>query len=143
MRRLDIWFRTTKSRRLAKLKKSKAWRRLSLQQREVRENNMMDQLKKEKQKKQDDLEKEWTRKIDEDDLDEDEDDLDEDEDDTWETDAVERESSGDVDMIEWSEDWTDEEDGLITSLNSAITERKSTWKSFIERVEVEGKQKQA
>ena len=97
---------------------------------------MMDQLKKEKQKKQDDLEKEWTRKIDEDDLDEDEDD-------TWETDAVERESSGDVDMIEWSEDWTDKEDGLIMSLNSAITERKSTWKSFIERVEVEGKQKQA
>ena len=82
------------------------------------------------------MEKKWTRKIDEDDLDEDEDD-------TWATDAVERESSSDVDMIEWSEDWTDEEDGLITSLNSAITERKSTWKSLIEKVEVEGKQKQA
>jgi hypothetical protein len=137
MRRLDIWFRTTKSRRLTKLNKSKAWKKLSPQQREVRENNMVNQLKAEKEKRLNDLEKEWTRKIDQDDLDEDEDD-------TLETDAVERESSGDdVDMAEGNEeDWTDEEDGLTMSLKNVITERNSTWKSLIERLEVEAEQRQ-
>ena len=137
MRRLHIWFGTTKSRRLTKLKKSKEWKKLSPQQREVREDNMVIQLKAEKEKRLNDLEKEWTRKIDEDDLDEDEDD-------TLETDAVERESSGDdVDMAEGNEeDWTDEEDSLTTSLKSVITERNSTWKSLIERLEVEAEQRQ-
>jgi hypothetical protein len=122
---------------LTKLNKSKAWKKLSPQQREVRENNMVNQLKAEKEKRLNDLEKEWTRKIDQDDLDEDEDD-------TLETDAVERESSGDdVDMTEGNEeDWTDEEDGLTTSLKNVITERNSTWKSLIERLEVEAEQRQ-
>jgi hypothetical protein len=58
IRRLDIWFRTTKSRRLTKLNNSKAWKKLSPQQREVRENNMVNQLKAEKEKRLNDLEKE-------------------------------------------------------------------------------------
>jgi hypothetical protein len=137
MKRLDIWFRTTKSRGLTKLNKSKAWKKLSPQQCEARENNMVNQLKAEKEKRLNDLEKEWTRKIDQDDLNEDEDD-------TLETDAVERESSGDdVDMTEGNEeDWTDEEDGLTTSLKNVSIERNSTWKSLIERLEVEAKQRQ-
>jgi hypothetical protein len=98
---------------------------------------MVNQLKAEKEKRLNDLEKKWTKKIDEDDLDEDEDD-------TLETDAVERESSSnDLDMTEGNEeDWTNEEDSLTTLIKNVITERKSTWKSLVERLEVEAEQKQ-
>ena len=42
--RLDIWFQTTKSRRLAKLHKLRNWNKISAQQREVPENRTIDQL---------------------------------------------------------------------------------------------------
>ena len=78
--RLDIWFRTTKSRRLAKLHKSKNWNKISVQQREVLENRTIDQLKVEKQKRLDDLEAAWTRKVERGDLHKDEDENEEEED---------------------------------------------------------------
>ena len=58
---------------MVKLHKSKNWNKISAQQHEVLENKTIDQLRVEKQKRLDDLEVAWTRKVERGDLDKDED----------------------------------------------------------------------
>ena len=131
--RLDVWFRTTKSRRLSKLHKSKDWKQASSRQRQAQEKSFIDRLQTEKQKKLDDLETEWTKKVEEGDLDEDEDDKL----------GVENPTVDDeVGADDNEDDWTDEDQGIPgTEVERVIREHKSTWKSLIKRLEHEAKGK--
>jgi len=131
--RLDVWFRTTKSRRLSKLHKSKDWKQASSRQRQAQEKSIIDQLQTEKQKRLDDLETEWTKKVEEGDLDEDEDDKL-----GVENPTVDDEVGADDNEI----DWTDEDQGIPgAEVERVIREHKSTWKSLIKRLEHEAKGK--
>jgi hypothetical protein len=123
--RVDVWFRTTKSRRLAKLHKLKG---LSPQDRQSREDNVVDELNAEKRRKLKELEREWTRKVDEEDMDEDEDD-----------------APKDLDEEYWigedsDEDEEEDDGGLTMSLDSVMVRRKPSWEKLMERLTLEGRE---
>jgi hypothetical protein len=123
--RVDIWFRTTKSRRLAKLHKLKG---LSPQERQSQEDNIVDELNVEKRRKLKELEREWTRKVDEEDMDEDEDD-----------------APKDLDEEYWigedsDEDEEEDDGGLTMSLDSVMLRRKPSWEKLMERLTLEGRE---
>jgi hypothetical protein len=120
--RVDVWFRTTKSRRLANLNQLRG---LSLQERQSRQNDIVDELNVEKRRKLKELEKEWTRKVDADELDDDEDDPPKDDDEeNW---------IG----VETDEDEEEDDGGLTLALDSVVEKRKPSWDSLMERIVME------
>jgi hypothetical protein len=125
--RLDTWFRTNKSRRLKRLHESKEWKQASPVGRKAQETAVIDEVIAEKEKRQDELEIEWTKKVEANGLDEDE---------------VEPEGEGelsvdnDVEVNDDEEDWLEE--GIPgAEVEEVIKEHGATWKSLIERLENE------
>lgn len=124
--RVDVWFRTTKSRRLAKLHQLKG---LSPEERQSREDNIVDELNVEKRRKLKELEREWTRKVDEDDIEEDEDDPPQNDEEYW--------------IGEYTDEDEEEDDGGLTmSLDTVMLRRKPSWERLMEKLELEGREDQ-
>ena len=131
---MDIWFRTNKSRQLAKLHRTKEWRSLSTDQRQLREDRVVEVLMEEKGRKLKELEKEWTRKVDEDDVDEEE-----------------YDNAYGIELHETNEtrkqsesDWIDEDEvALEASLKGVLEVRKGTWNSLMERLEAEANENES
>jgi hypothetical protein len=118
--RLDTWFRTTKSRRLKKLRQSNLWKQASFLDRETLETAVVDEVQLAKEIKLDDLETEWTKKVEEG---------------AFEVDEVESEGEGPVVGDDDGEDnWIDE---AIPSeeVDQVLKEHGESWKSLIERLE--------
>jgi hypothetical protein len=91
----------------------------------------------EKERKLKELEKEWTRKVDENDVDEEEDDN------AHDIELAETIEPGEAnEMLEEDEDdWIDEDEAVLeASLKSVLEIRKGTWNSLMERLEVEAKE---
>jgi hypothetical protein len=91
----------------------------------------------EKERKLKELEKEWTRKVDENDVDEEEDDN------AHDIELGETIEPGEAnEMLEEDEDdWIDEDEAVLeASLKSVLEIRKGTWNSLMERLEVEAKE---
>ena len=116
---------------MAKLHRTKEWRSLSTDQRQLREDRVIEVLMEEKGSKLKELEKEWTRKVDEDDVEEEE------YDNAYD---IELGETNEV-MEEDEDDWIDDDEAVLeASVKSVLEIRKGTWNSLMERLEVESKE---
>jgi hypothetical protein len=94
----------------------------------------------EKERKLKELEKEWTRKVDENDVDDEEDDNVHDIE-LGATNEMREEDEKDWIDDEKEEDWIDEDEvAFEASLKSVLEIRKGTWNSLMERLEVDAKE---
>jgi len=89
----------------------------------------VDELNVEKRRKLKELEREWTRKVDEDDIEEDEDDPPQNDEEYW--------------IGEYTDEDEEEDDGGLTmSLDTVMLRRKPSWERLMEKLELEGREDQ-